>query len=117
MVMVDWVVIGTIFMGAVHDFSALVVSAREKGRSVGDLANKFINGRARTLFLLIVYFLIFFVIAVFAYAIASLFAAFPSSVLPVNFQIIVAVAIGFLFYKKGVPIFWPSIIALITLYN
>lgn len=111
-----WVVLGTIFMGAVHDFSALVVSAREKGRSIGDIADKFINGRARTLFLLIVYFLIFFVIAVFAYAIASLFVAFPSSVLPVNFQIIVAVLIGFLFYKKGVPILWPSILALITLY-
>ncbi len=111
-----WVVIGTIFMGAVHDFSALVVSAREKGRSVGDLAGLLVSHRARTLFLLIVYFLIFFVIAVFAYAIASLFVSFPQSVLPVNFQIIVAVIIGFLFYKKGVPILWPSILALITLY-
>ncbi|MCK5391710.1 MAG: carbon starvation protein A, partial [Deltaproteobacteria bacterium] len=111
-----WVVLGTIFMGAVHDFSALVISVREKGRSVGDLAGILVNPRARTLFLLIVYFLIFFIIAVFAYAIASLFVAFPESVLPVNFQIIVAVIIGFLFYKKGVPILWPSILALITLY-
>lgn len=111
-----WVVLGTIFMGAVQDFGALVVSAREKGRSVGDLAGTLVNHRARTLFLLIVYFLIFFVIAVFAYAIATLFVHFPSSVVPVNFQIIIAVAIGFLFYKKGVPILWPSILALITLY-
>lgn len=111
-----WVVLGTIFMGAVHDFSALVISVREKGRSVGDLAGIIVSHRARTLFLLIVYFLIFFVIAVFAYAIASLFVAFPESVLPVNFQIIVAVVIGFLFYKKGMPILWPSIFALITLY-
>lgn len=111
-----WVILGTIFMGAVHDFSALVISVREKGRSVGDLAGILINPRARTLFLLIVYFLIFFVIAVFAYAIASLFVAYPESVLPVNFQIIVAVIIGFLFYKKGVPILWPSILALISLY-
>ncbi len=111
-----WVVIGTIFMGAVHDFSALVVSAREKGRSVGDLAGTLVSPRARILFLLIVYFLIFFVIAVFAYAIASLFVKFPTSVLPVNFQIIVAVIIGFLFYKKGIPILIPSIIALVLLY-
>lgn len=111
-----WIVLGTIFMGAVHDFSALVVSARKKGRSVGDLAGILINPRARTLFLLIVYFLIFFVMAVFAYAIALLFTKFPTSVLPINFQIIVAVVIGFLFYKKGVPILWPSIMALILLY-
>lgn len=111
-----WVVVGTILMGAVHDFSTLVVSAREKGRSVGDLAGILVNHRARTLFMLIVYFLIFFVIAVFAYAIAVLFVHFPSSVFPVNFQIIIAVVIGFLFYKKGVPILWPSILALVTLY-
>jgi carbon starvation protein len=111
-----WICLGTIFMGAVHDFSALVVSARTKGRSVGDLAGTLVNPRARTLFLLIVYFLIFFVIAVFAYAIAVLFIKFPTSVVPVNFQIIVAVAIGYLFYKRGVPILIPSIIALISLY-
>lgn len=111
-----WICLGTIFMGAVHDFSALVVSARSKGRSVGDLAGTLVNPRARTLFLLIVYFLIFFVIAVFAYAIAVLFTKFPTSVVPVNFQIIVAVAIGYLFYKRGVPILIPSIIALISLY-
>lgn len=111
-----WVCLGTIFMGAVHDFGALVISARNQGRSVGDLAGTLINPRARTLFLVIVYFLIFFVIAVFAYAIAALFVKFPSSVLPVNFQIVVAVLIGYLFYKKGVGILWPSIAALILLY-
>jgi len=111
-----WVCLGTIFMGAVHDFSALVVSARRKGKSVVDLTGVLLNPRARTLFLIIVYFLIFFVIAVFAYAIAVLFVKFPTSVLPVNFQIVVAIIIGYLFYKKGVPILWPSIIALISLY-
>lgn len=111
-----WIVLGTIFMGAVHDYSALVISARRKGRSIVDITGALLNSRARTLFLLIVFFLIFFVLAVFAYAIAALFVKFPSSVLPINFQIIVAVAIGFLFYKKGVPILVPSIIALVLLY-
>ena len=111
-----WVVLGTIFMGAVHDFSALVVSARRKGRSVGDLAGMLVNSRARTLFLLIVYFLIFFVLAVFAYAIASLFVKYPTSVLPINFEIFIALAIGFLLYRKGIPLLWPSIIALLLLY-
>src|SRR5690606_17952123 len=30
-----WIVVGAIFMGAVHDFGALVASVREKGRSIG----------------------------------------------------------------------------------
>ena len=33
-----WVAIGTVFMGAVHDFSALVISLRSRGRSVGEIA-------------------------------------------------------------------------------
>ncbi len=111
-----WVVFGTILIGAVHDFSALVISARNRGRSVGDLAGIFISPRGRTLFLLIVYFLVFFVIAVFAYAIAVLFVNFPSSVLPVNFQILVALVLGMLFYRKNVSVLWPSVIAIALLY-
>nr|WP_250160203.1 carbon starvation CstA family protein [Caloranaerobacter azorensis] len=30
-----WVFIGSIFMGAVHDFGALVISSRKKGKSLG----------------------------------------------------------------------------------
>ena len=42
-----WVVVGTIFMGAAHDFGALVVSAREKGTSIADITSKTIGKRAR----------------------------------------------------------------------
>ena len=31
-----WVVLGTIFMGAVHDFGALVASLRHKGKSIAN---------------------------------------------------------------------------------
>lgn len=34
-----WLVIGTVFIGAVHDFSALFVSLREKGKSVAEVAH------------------------------------------------------------------------------
>ncbi len=95
-----WVVLGTVFMGAVHDFSALVISARNRGRSVGDIAGDLMTPRVRTLFLIVVYFLIFFILAVFAYAIAVLFVKFPSSVLPVNLEILMAVVLGFVFYRK-----------------
>ena len=33
-----WVVLGSIFIGAVHDFGALVVSLRHRGQTVGDIA-------------------------------------------------------------------------------
>ncbi|MCA9529000.1 MAG: carbon starvation protein A [Myxococcales bacterium] len=111
-----WVVLGTIFMGAVHDFGALVVSVREKGRSVADIADSVMGPRARLMFLCFVVLLIWLVLAVFAMAIAGLFVSMPSSVLPINIEIVLAVIVGLLIYKKGVPALWPSIVAVTIMY-
>ncbi len=111
-----WVVFGSIFMGAVHDFSTLVISMRNEGRSIGSIAADVISPRTRTLFLLVIFCLVLLVIAVFATAIAGLFVGFPGTVLPVNFEILVAVGIGWWCYKKKGGMLWPSIAALIALY-
>ena len=111
-----WVVLGTVLMGAVHDFSTLVLSMRHRGESVGTIVADVIGPRTRTLFLLVIFFLIWLVIAVFAKAIAALFMNHPGTVIPVNFQIIVAVLIGWLCYKRKSKLLWPSLLALVTLY-
>ena len=111
-----WVVFGTIFIGAVHDFGCLVLSAKNKGHSIGDLTGNIIGKRARALFLTIIFFLTWIVIAVFAYIIATLFSQFPTTVLPVNIQIIIAVTIGIIIYRTKYGILIPSIIALLVLY-
>ncbi|MDD2486740.1 MAG: carbon starvation CstA family protein [bacterium] len=38
-----WIILGTVFFGAVHDYTALFVSMREKGRSVADVANSYLG--------------------------------------------------------------------------
>ncbi|MDR4499195.1 MAG: carbon starvation protein A [Candidatus Scalindua sp.] len=111
-----WVVIGTIFIGAVHDFGCLVISAKNKGHSIGDLTGYVIGKRARALFLTIIFFLTWVVIAVFAYIISALFSQFPTTVLPVNIQIIIALIIGIIIYRTKFGILVPSIIALFVLY-
>jgi len=111
-----WIIFGTIFMGAVHDFGALVVSLKEKGRSIADITSMVINPRVRLMFLIFVMLLTWLVLAVFAMAIAGLFQAVPTSVLPINIEIIVALFIGYLIYKKGIDALLPSIIALGILY-
>lgn len=111
-----WVVLGSVFMGAVHDFSTLVLSMRHRARSIGAVSAEVIGPRTRTLFLLVIFFLIFMVIAVFAKAIGALFVSKPGTVIPINFEIIVALAIGYVAHKKGAKLLWPSILALISLY-
>ncbi len=111
-----WIVLGVVFMGAAHDFGALVLSIRHKAVSVGSLASSYISPRARVLFLLIIFFLIWLVGAVFAFAIAGLFTAFPASILPVNLEILVALGIGWWGYKMKRSLLIPSIVALVGLY-
>ena len=82
-------------MGAVHDFGSLVVSVREKGRSIADITDGVISGRARIMFLCFVLVLAWLVLAVFAMVIAGLFVMTPTAVLPINIEIPIA-RIGFL---------------------
>ncbi len=110
-----WVALGTVFMGAVHDFSALVISLRHRGRSIGDITSEIIGPRARTLFLVIISILIWIVLAVFAYVIATLFVGNPGAVFPINIQILVALALGFWARRSGHSIALPSIAAFILL--
>ena len=111
-----WVVIGTIFIGAVHDFGSLVISLKEKGNSIADITGKFINKEIRIIFLIFVMLLTWLVLAVFAMAISGLFVSIPTSVIPINIEIIIALFIGIIIYKKKLNATIPSIIALILLY-
>lgn len=103
-------------MGAVHDFGALVTSVREQGRSIADITSSVLNKRTRIMFLLFVILLVWLVLAVFAMAIADLFVSIPAAVLPINIEIIVALILGWLIYKRNINIMVPSIIALLILY-
>ena len=111
-----WILVGTVFMGAVHDFGALVASVKEKGKSIADIASTTISKRARLMFLVFVIFLVWLVLAVFAMAIADLFVGIPSSVIPINIEIIIAIIMGYLLYKRKIDSLIPSLIALAILY-
>ena len=110
-----WVSVGTIFMGAVHDFAALVISLRNRGHSIGDIAGSVISPRVRTLFLLIISFLIWIVLAVFAFIIAVLFVDNPGSIFPINIQIVVALLLGGLVFRPRRRTLWPSIAGYLVL--
>ena len=111
-----WIFFGSILMGAVHDFGALVISLRNQGKSLSDYTAKYVNPRTRFLFFVIVFFELWIVIAIFGLVIAIIFKMFPASVFPVWFQIPIAMTLGFLIYKKRKKHVLPSIVALILMY-
>jgi carbon starvation protein len=113
---VVWVLFGSIFFGAVHDFGALVVSLRHNGRSIGDISAGLVNNRVRTLFLLIIFFLLLTLIAVFALIIAILFNMYPQAVIPVWVEVPIAIWLGHMVYKRGANHTTLGIVAVIMMY-
>ncbi|WP_017583135.1 carbon starvation CstA family protein [Nocardiopsis valliformis] len=111
-----WVVLGTIFASGAHDFGAIVVSVRHKGKSIGALAKDVIGTRARILFLLIIFFLVTMVNAVFAVIITGLLIANPQAVLPVLVTIPLAIGVGQVVYRRRTAALVPSLISLLVVY-
>ena len=98
-----WVVIGAIFVGAVHDFGALVVSIRARGMSLGKVTENLVGPRGKTLFHLVIFFLIALAMGVFVHVIAVLFSPdfYPQAVLPSGALVFVAAAMGVAVHRGG----------------
>lgn len=111
-----WVFLGSIFIGAVHDFGALVISLRNRGQTVGEVAGRLITPRARVLFLAILFMALTVVLAIFGLVIAIIFQLYPESVLPTWISLPLAVAVGIWVYRRGGGLLGPSLAALAVIY-
>ena len=89
-----WVLFGSILIGAVHDFGSLIVSMRNRGQTVGDIAGRVLNKRVRVLFLFVLFMALTIVLAIFGLVIAVVFKSYPSAIIPCLIQIPIAMGIG-----------------------
>lgn len=101
-----WVVAGAIFVGAVQDFGALVVSIRARGMSLGQVTGNLVGRRGKTLFHIVIFFLIALAMGVFVHVIAVLFSAdfYPESVLPSGLLMGIAIAMGVRVHRSGASV-------------
>ncbi|WP_035736287.1 carbon starvation CstA family protein [Glycomyces arizonensis] len=111
-----WIVIGTIVAAGVHDMGALALSVRHRARGIGTLTKDVIGTRAGTLFLVIIFFLLTLVNAVFAVVIGNLLVSNPGAVIPIFAEIPIAIAIGYYVYKKRGAALVPSLLGVALLY-
>ena len=78
-----WIVLGTIFLGAVHDYSALFTSIREKGRSIAEVAEAVLGKKAFLTFVGFTIIMLLMVTSVFLkITAASLTSLVPTSKIP-----------------------------------
>jgi carbon starvation protein len=69
-----WILVGCIFIGAVHDITSLIASVRHKARSIADVVREHMSRRAYLLFLSFVWIALVYIIVAFTDVTASTFA-------------------------------------------
>ncbi len=101
-----WVWLGNIFIGAIHDYIALMASMRYDGKSIQFVASDLISKRTGTAFYWIVFFLLVLVVAAFGTVISGMFAKTPEIAAASIYVTFVAMILGYLIYvvKMNLPI-------------
>ena len=107
-----WIIVGSIFIGGIHDFSALMLSLRHHGQSVGHVAEHVLSRRSRLVFSIFLWLALILVVAVFAAVTAKTMIAEPRIVIPSFGVIFVAILLGLMMYKWKVKQGLATVISL-----
>ncbi len=112
---VIWILVGSVFMGAVHDYTALMVSVRNKGVSIVEVSDKVLSKKSRAIFAAFVWITLMLIQAVFADLVAKTMVQKPSIVIPTFGIIFIALLFGYFVFKKGFNNIAGTVIALLML--
>lgn len=93
-----WIIFGTIFIGGVHDFSSLIISVRNEGKSIADITQSVMGKKTKIIFSIFLFLALILVIAVFTATTAQTLVSEPKIVVPTFGLIFVAILIGFMIY-------------------
>ncbi|WP_027307574.1 carbon starvation protein A [Caloramator sp. ALD01] len=120
-----WIVIGSIFFGAVHDFGSLLASIRHGGKSIGEIIEVNVGKKGKKLFNTFAWLTLILVVAAFTDIVASAFAynpevkgfqAGPAAGTASVLFIFLAILFGFLVYRKGYNLAVSTVIGVIFLF-
>ncbi|MCD1654099.1 carbon starvation protein A [Treponema zuelzerae] len=113
-----WILVGSVFIGGVHDFGSLVASLRTEGKGIGEIIKENISPRAKSIFNWYAWLTITLVVAAFTDICAATFAFDPAKpelltgaqagTASVLF-IFLAIAFGLMVYRKNAPLAVASV--------
>ena len=117
-----WLLFGSVFFGAVHDFVALYTSVRNKGKSIGYVIELYVGKTGKRLFLLFVWLFSVLIAAAFSDIVAGTFAGFDAAGMKneangsvastSSLFIVAAVGLGFLIRKRKASDLASAIVAI-----
>jgi len=112
---VIWIVVGGILFGAVHDFTALVLSLKHSGKSITTITESVMGKTSKIIFSVFAFLSLILIVAVFAAVAGKTLATTPEVVIPTFGLVVVAFVIGFLMYRMQYPVLLCSIAGLLLL--
>jgi carbon starvation protein len=74
-----WILVGSIFIGGVHDFGSLVASIRHKARSIAEVVREHMSRRSYLLFLSFIWLALIYIIVAFTDVTATSFIGSPTA--------------------------------------
>ncbi|WP_297477732.1 carbon starvation protein A [Thermococcus sp.] len=110
-----WVWFGNVFIGAVHDYLALMSSVRYDGKSVQWIAGKLMSRRTGIAFELYIWFALLLVVAAFTAVIAGIFTKTPQAATASILFLVTAIIVGWLMYKTSLHFAGSTIVGLTLL--
>lgn len=105
-----WVIIGSIFIGGVHDFSSLVASIRHKAKSIAEIAKEYMTPLSYKLFLVFIWLAMVYILIVFVDLTSSTFVSHGEVATSSTFFIFLAMVFGIVLYKTKMPLMQASLI-------
>jgi carbon starvation protein len=111
-----WIVLGSIFIGGVHDFTSIVASIRHKGQSIGAVIDQQIGRKGKQLFLIFAWCTLVLVVAAFMILVADTFIKNPPVGTASTLFILLAILFGLSIYRMNVPLAVATIVGVALLF-
>jgi len=105
-----WVIIGSIFIGGVHDFSSLVASIRHKAKSIAEIAKEYMSPLSYKLFLMFIWLAMVYILIVFVDLTSSTFVSHGEVATSSTLFIFLAIIFGVVLYRLKIPLARASLI-------
>lgn len=111
-----WIVVGSIFLGAVHDYLALMISVRHRGASIAEIARRTMGREAKTVFSIFLWLALVLIITVFGVVGAQTLVQKPQIVFPTLMIVPLAMLFGVATYRLRFPVVLGSLLAVMALF-
>jgi len=108
-----WILLGTFFIGWVHDYASTMIAVRNEGASFGGLSHRLISPRARVILLSFIYFYLLLIVGAFGNVVVSTAVGLKAAPMAWLFLTIGGVLAGQMIYRWKKDIILTTVVCVV----